>query len=147
MGLMRWLKERLEGNEKAELEVSSEENSLLGLNLKQVIDAHADWKNRLESTLHGVSMEQLEVSVVAQDSICTLGQWLCGVGKQQFGHLPEYETLCKTHANFHLCAGQVLVEHHNGKIDQATALLKGEFRNLSDLIQLDLVRLFVVAKK
>lgn len=111
-----------------------------------MIDAHAGWKARLENTLLGISMEQLEVSVVAQDSVCTLGEWLYGVGKQQFGHLPEYEELRKTHASFHLCAGQVLVEHRNGKTDHAISLLKGEFRNLSDLIQLDLVRLFVAAK-
>lgn len=146
MGLMSWLKERL-SNQESELVVSAEENNLSGLNLKQVIDAHAGWKTRLENTLLGISMEQLEVAVVAQDSVCSLGEWLYGVGKQQFGHLPEYEELRKTHACFHLCAGQVLVEHHNGKIDRATAILKGEFRNLSDLIQLDLVRLFVAAKK
>lgn len=145
MGLVSWLKGRL-SNQESELEVSAEENSLSGLNLKQVIDAHAGWKARLENTLHGISTERLEVSVVAQDSVCTLGEWLYGVGKQQFGHLPEYEELRKTHASFHLCAGQVLIEHHKGQLDQANALLKGEFRNLSDLIQLDLVRLFVAAK-
>ncbi|MDD2777236.1 MAG: CZB domain-containing protein [Gallionella sp.] len=147
MGLMSWLKERLTGDQENELVVSEEENSLSGLNLKQVIDAHAGWKTRLENTLLGVSMEQLEVSVVAQDSVCSLGQWLYGAGKQQFGHLPEYEELRKTHANFHLSAGQVLVEHRNGQTAKAMALLKGEFRNLSDLIQLDLVKLFVAAKR
>jgi hypothetical protein len=146
MSLMNWLKKRLAGEEVVEIAVSAEESTLSGLHLNQVIDSHAAWKHRLENTLLGDNSEQLEVSVVAQDGVCTLGQWLYGVGKQQFGHLPEYEELRKTHANFHLCAGQVLIEIRNGKADVAKCLLKGEFRNLSDMIQLDLVRLFVVAK-
>jgi len=147
MALMDWLKKRLAGDEKAELTLSPEESSLSGLNLAQVIDAHMAWKSRLQSTLLGTSTEQLEVAVVARDNLCVLGKWLYGVGKQQFSHLPEYEALRKTHADFHLCAGEVLIEFHNGKIDTATSLLKGKFRNLSDMIQLGLVRLFAAAKK
>lgn len=144
---MDWLKKRLAGDDKAELTFSAEEGSLHGLNLAQVIDAHMAWKNRLQNTLLGTSSEQLEVAVVAQDNLCALGQWLYGVGKQQFCHLSEYEALHKTHADFHLCAGEVLIEFHNGKSDTATSLLKGKFRNQSDLVQLDLVRLFAAAQK
>lgn len=147
MSLMNWIKGHLAGNQEQELKISDEDNLLSGLNLKQVIDAHANWKDRLQSTLLGTSTEQLEVAVVAQDSLCALGAWLYGVGKQQFAHLPEYDNLLKTHADFHLCAGQILLEFHRGASDQAAVLLKGEFRNLSDLIQLELVRLFVAAKR
>jgi hypothetical protein len=147
MALMDWLKKRLAGDMSAELTFSPEESSLSGLNLAQVLDAHMAWKSRLQNTLHGTSTEQLEVSVVAQDNMCVLGKWLYGEGKKQFGHLLEYEALRKTHADFHLCAGEVLIEHHNGKRDAAENILKGKFRNQSDMIQLDLVRLFAAAKR
>jgi hypothetical protein len=105
------------------------------------------WKVRLQGTLLGTSNEQLEVAVVAQDNVCALGKWLYTEGKQHYSHLPEYEELRKTHADFHLCAGEVLIEFHNNQIESATQLLRGKFRNLSDVIQLDLVRLFAAAKQ
>lgn len=148
MALMDWLKKRLAGDETAEFKISEEDNSALaGLNLSQVIEAHMAWKVRLQGTLLGTSNEQLEVAAVAQDNVCALGKWLYTEGQHHYGRLPEYEELRKTHADFHLCAGQVLIEFHDNKIESATQLLRGKFRNLSDMIQLDLVRLFAAAKQ
>lgn len=146
MALLDWLHKRLAGDEKAELTLSKEEESLSGLNLKEVLDAHMAWRKRLKDALDGLGSETYEVASVAQDNLCVLGKWLYGPGKAHYAHLPEYEVLRRTHADFHLCAGEVLIEHQGGNVDAAANLLKGKFHGISNKIQLDLVRLFTSAR-
>lgn len=146
MSLKNWLLRKLAGDDKAKLELSSDEENLSGLNLKTVLDAHMLWKVKLESTLDGSSTEKYEVATVAQDNLCVLGKWLYGPGKKLYSKLPEYEALRKIHASFHLCAGEILVDHNKGNLIVANNKLKREFKDLSGQIQLDLVRLFSTAK-
>jgi len=146
MSLKDWLMKKLSGDNSAELTLSPEEESLSGLNLREVIDAHLQWKVKLQSTLDGTSDEQYEVNTVSQDNLCILGKWLYGPGKKLYSKLPEYEALREIHADFHICAGGILADHNNGNANVASNKLGGEFKDLSNQIQLELVRLFTSAK-
>ncbi len=149
MALIDWLRKKLAGDETETLALTAtaEEETLSGLNLKQVLDAHTAWRGRLQNALDGSNTEELDVTVVSQDSFCTLGKWVYGSGKQLYSHLPEYESLRQAHAHFHLCAGEVLTEHQDGNLATATELLKTKFRTASNKNQLELVRLFTAAQK
>lgn len=147
MGLFDWFSKSVAGDETAKLEIEPEEEVLAGLNLKQVLDAHTAWKTKLQNALDGTSAENLDVAVVCQDDLCTLGKWLYGEGKNKYGQLPEYESTRVAHSEFHLCAGEVLMEHQDGNVDLAATLLKTKFRSASNRNQLELVRLFTVARR
>lgn len=146
MSLKDWLLKKLAGDHSAELELSEEEENLSGLNLKNVIDAHFEWKSRLESTLDGSSSKTYDAADVAKDNLCTLGKWLYGPGKKLYSKLPEYKELLKVHAEFHICASEILIDHDGGDTEQANKKLDREFNDLSGQIQIDLVRLFTSAK-
>ena len=137
---------KLAGDDSAKLELSAEEEQLSGLNLQDVLGAHMAWKQKLTTTLNGTNQERYEVATVSQDTLCVLGKWLYGPGKKNYSHLAEYEALRKIHAEFHLCAGEVLSEHEKGEVLKADKLLKGKFREASNQIQVELVHLFATAK-
>jgi len=144
MSLMDWLQKHLAGDEKAVL--SKEEDSLSGLSLFESIATHMAWRKRLQAILDGTHNENIDVGTVAQDTLCVLGKWLHGPGKTLYSHLPEYDLLRKAHAQFHLCAGEVLMEHQSGNAEAAATIIKGPFNNFSNQIQLDLAKLFTAAK-
>lgn len=147
MPLMEWLRKRLAGEETHETHAPVEGEHLSGLDLKQVLDVHMAWKDRLQHKLNGTSLENISIAVVAQDNQCELGKWLHGPGRELYAALPEYDELRKSHADFHLCAGEILLEHDGGNTEKATQILRGRFRDLSNHIQLDLVRLFAAARR
>jgi len=146
MSLKSWLLKKLAGDDSAKLELSPEEEQLSGLNLQEVLGAHMAWKDKLTSTLNGTSEESYDVTSVSQDTLCVLGKWLYGPGKKDYAHIPEYEALRAIHAEFHLCAGEVLIEYGKGEVISADKILKGKFRDASNQIQLELVRLFSSVK-
>jgi hypothetical protein len=119
---------------------------LSGLNLAQVLEAHTAWKTRLIKIIDGSSDETPNIAVVSQDNQCFLGKWLYSEGKALYGHLPEYEAARIVHAEFHVCAGEVLEQHRLGYDDKAEVLLKTKFRSASNKNQMLLTRLFVAAK-
>lgn len=143
MQLKKWLIQKLAGKD-ADLVIDHEEN-LVGLNLKEALDVHGAWKDRLQVALNGQSNEELDVVVVAKDDQCALGKWLHGPGKQKYSKLPEYDQALKAHAEFHVCAAEVLIEHQSGNTQQANDLLKTRFRSASNNNQIELVRLFTTA--
>lgn len=148
MALMDWLRKKLTHDKiEAIAPASGTEEILSGLDVKQVLDAHSAWKNRLQDALDGTSSEELDVSIISQDSFCALGKWIYSAGKDSYSHLPEYESLRSAHAHFHLCAGEVLTEHQDGNLASAAQLLKTKFRTASNKNQLELVRLFTAARR
>lgn len=128
------------------LGLEQKDESLAGLNLEQVLDAHHLWKDRLKGVLNGSSDERLEIKTVSEDCHCVLGKWIYSDGKKNYGHLQEYESARQAHAEFHECAGQVLTAHELGDATQAETLLKTKFRTASNLNQMELIRLFSAAK-
>lgn len=146
MAMFDWIRRRLSGEALSTKFISDEEDHLAGLGLRDTLDAHAAWKGRLKAILDGTSTERVDVGTVAQDSVCKLGQWLYGDGKRLFGKLPEYEAVREMHARFHICAGNVLLQHNAGKAEAALRELNGAFALESDRVQLGLVRLYSSAK-
>lgn len=124
-----------------------DEEALAKLDLNQVIDAHLKWIVRLKSVLDGTSTEMLDVSVVCQDNHCTLGKWIYGPAKKMHAHRSEWQELRVAHANFHLCAGEVLKAYQQGNLDTATTLLKGPLAHASQINKDAIVKLYSLNKK
>lgn len=142
MSILSWLKNTLAGELPAKMEFADHEQHLHGLDMKSALDAHAAWKARLEAQIRGDAGETLNVATVAADNNCALGHWIHGDGHGRFGEYPEYAQLRKVHAEFHLCAGGILSDAHDGNTAAADESLKKNFRHHSDAVQLALVRLY-----
>lgn len=145
--LKKWLASRLKGNADVELVIDPNEGTLPGLNLKEVLDAHEEWKNKLEMELSGVSSEPIDANIVASDCHCVLGKWLHGKAKKDYSKLPEYKPALDAHASFHRAAAEVVIQHQSNHTEQAKQLLKTRFKLASNDNQLELVRLFTAAKE
>jgi hypothetical protein len=120
--------------------------SLSGLDLRRVLDVHNAWNARLKKVIDKTSNEVFDLAIVSQDCHCFLGKWIYSEGKQLCGHLSEYESVRKTHAEFHVCAAEVLTQHALGNDLVAEVLLKTKFRSASNKIRTELTHLFTVAK-
>ena len=137
MALLNWLDKSV-----AEPKVLA----LSGVDLKYVLDTHHMLKKKLLDEMDGTGTEPLDVVTISQDDVCAIGKWLYGEGKTLYGHLPEYESARKVHAELHLCAGEVLTHHQIGNQDHAFALLKTKYRSTSSKNQMEFTRLFKAAK-
>lgn len=117
------------------------------LDLKQALEIHHGLNEKLHKVLEGDDDMGLEVDVISQDHLCTIGKWLYGEGKSLYAHLPEYESMRKVHAELHTCAGEVLFAHQNGNTDIADALFKTKFRTVSNKNRMEFTRLFRAASR
>jgi hypothetical protein len=115
-----------------------------GLDFKTAIDAHMQWKIRLQNVIAGTSTELLNVETVSCDDKCVLGRWINGPGSQMFGRLREFQELKIDHARFHLKAGDILACAIAGDKEGAdTRLHKGEYNKVSEHVKLHLARLYI----
>ncbi len=96
-----------------------------------IIDAHQAWKQKLRSAIGGGEEKNLNPDDVCKDNLCALGKWIYGAGKE-YAHIPEYEPLRHTHADFHMCAADILRHAQTGDKDGANAMLVGDFFDLSN---------------
>ncbi len=151
MGLMSWLmhadRHAAEGAIGVPIEFERHEEEFHGLNMRLAIDAHLKWKEHLEAALSQSSGEKLEVGLVAADDRCILGQWLHGDAKGKFASYAEYDELVRCHADFHLMAGDILCDAHDGRLESAQEKLRHSFRQKSDRVQLALVRLYAKTRR
>lgn len=77
------------------------------MNFDDAIVAHVRWKVRLTQFIEGLGTEKLESATVCKDNLCTLGKWIYGDGAR-FKELAGYQDLVRKHANFHVCAAEVV---------------------------------------
>lgn len=96
------------------------------MNFDDAIAAHIKWKVRLSQFIDGTSTEKLQSASICKDNLCDLGKWIYGEGAS-FKALPHYQDLVKKHANFHLCAGDVVKKVEGGDKAGAKAALGGAF--------------------
>jgi hypothetical protein len=147
MSILSWLKTVTSGSEQSEfidtgsMKFAAGEEQFLGLDMKDALDAHTAWTKRLEGKISGENREELDVATVASDCNCTLGKWLHGPAKKEFGDSGDYNDLVRVHADFHLKAGEILNNVINGDEETANKNLK-EIRYQSGNVQLSLVRLY-----
>jgi methyl-accepting chemotaxis protein len=96
-----------------------------------IIDAHQAWKQKLRNAIQGGSERNMDPDDVCKDNLCALGKWIYGAGKA-FEHKEEYEPLRVSHAEFHVCAADILRRAKAGDKDDANAMLVGDFFDLSN---------------
>jgi hypothetical protein len=144
--LIEQVDKKLSALEKEKLD--TEKNKVLtAIDLKYVLDTHHMLKKKLQDALNNTPGADLDVASLSQDNLCAIGKWLYGTGKILYGHLPEYETARKIHAELHVCAGEVLSKHYIGDKEQAKLLFKTKFRSVSSRNQLEFTHLFSAAKR
>jgi len=96
-----------------------------------IIDAHQAWKQKLRNAIQGGSERNLNPDEVCKDNACALGKWIYGPGRA-FEHQEAYENLRHSHADFHVCAADILRKAQSGDKDEANAMLVGDFFELSN---------------
>ncbi|WIM06675.1 MAG: CZB domain-containing protein [Candidatus Nitricoxidivorans perseverans] len=96
------------------------------MNFDDAIAAHIKWKVRLSQFIDGTSTEKLQSANVCKDNLCDLGKWIYGEGVK-YKPLPHYQDLVKKHANFHICAGEVVKKVEGNDKAGAKAALGGAF--------------------
>lgn len=100
------------------------------MNFDDAIAAHIKWKVRLNQFIDGTSTEKLSSTTVCKDNLCDLGKWIYGEGAK-FKTASHYQDLIKKHANFHVCAADVVKKVEGGDKVGAKSLLGGSFANAS----------------
>lgn len=83
------------------------------MDVDEAIKAHATWKLDLAVHLRN-NGTLIDPAGVRPDTLCKLGQWLHGEGKQ-FSSLVEYRTLLDEHARFHRAAAGVVERANAGR--------------------------------
>ncbi|MCV5245159.1 CZB domain-containing protein, partial [Escherichia coli] len=74
-----------------------------------VINAHLQWRKRLEDCIEGTSQEKLDGGVIMLDDQCVLGKWIYGKAARSTLSLhPEFGELREAHRLFHLYASRVV---------------------------------------
>ncbi len=96
------------------------------MNFEDAIAAHIKWKVRLNQFIDGTSTEKLSSATVCKDNLCDLGKWIYGDGAQ-YKSAPHYQDLVKKHANFHICAADVVKKVETGDKAGAKGLLGAAF--------------------
>ena len=102
-----------------------------GVDFDAIIDAHQSWKQKLRSAIAGGEERKLNPDDVCKDNQCALGKWIYSAGRA-FEDTPDYEPLRHTHAEFHVCAADILRKAQQGDKDGANAMLVGDFFDLSN---------------
>lgn len=100
------------------------------MNFDDAIAAHIKWKVRLTQFIDGTSTEKLQSQTVCKDNLCDLGKWIHGEG-EQYKSAGHYQDLVKKHANFHVCAGDVVKKVEGGDKAGAKTALGGSFATAS----------------
>ncbi len=100
------------------------------IDFDDVIYGHKQWSKRLRRVVEGRSEPQ-DPELVSRDDRCALGEWMVGTGSGLVAD-PAYEALRTKHADFHLCAGDVLRHVMAGEREAAQHLLSERFARLSN---------------
>lgn len=151
MGLFDWFRKHESSgngttttNEPEPLTFAEGERRLGGLDMKTALAAHEVWKERLRQVFEG-EVDMPDISKVARDDLCLMGQWLHREGRRKYGDNPAFLRLLGAHSEFHLCVGEALAAHAADDPDTARERER-DVRRHSDRVQLDLVRLFVTTR-
>jgi methyl-accepting chemotaxis protein len=122
-------------------------DSLKTLDTRSFMASHLDWRTKLRAVIDGKYKPVPEIYQVAPDDQCAMGKWLYAPEQRALQGRPEYASLLQHHRDFHLTAGQILLEYRNNKPADAERLLETDLRSLSDFVQFDLIRLVNVMKQ
>lgn len=151
MKILDWFKRAATSEAPADVStiqtLPAENATVEGLDFQAAVAAHQKWKTRLRNCIDGTSEETLDPRVVCQDNQCVLGKWINGQGGERFATSPSFAKVKSTHAEFHICASEVLVSVYSGKKNLAEERLADEFSRLSIRVQKNLSQLFLEVSK
>jgi hypothetical protein len=94
------------------------------------IAAHKVWFRHLEFFLDGIEPDRVELDLIGDSDVCSLGQWLAGGGRKYAG-LPGFTRLIEAHRLFHAVGARIVACIRENRIEAAQALLKDEMSDLS----------------
>lgn len=117
------------------------ENPLTHLDIKRALEDHAHWMARLKGMIDGTNQEVLDAKTVSASNSCELGAWIYREDAKVLHTHPGYVELRMIHSRFHRLTGQIVEEFSRGNRSSAMDILKGDFRKISDQMQLSLIRL------
>ena len=96
----------------------------------KAIKDHTDWKIRIKSMIDGKKSGHLNLHEVSSDDQSDLGQWIKAMDKE-LGHTYALSRLRNVHREFHMVAGEAVRCAQHGQVEQAQAILAGEYARLS----------------
>jgi hypothetical protein len=91
------------------------------MDLDQAGQVHNEWKVKLRMAI--AKEEPLDAAEISADNRCSLGKWLHGEAKRQFGGLTSYAECLSKHAAFHQEAEKVAQNINAKNFAQAKAML------------------------
>lgn len=109
---------------------------LAEIDVDAAIEAHENWKERLQSVLDRQPSYLLSIRVACHDDYCDLGKWLRGAGGLRFSKYPAFVALVSRHQSFHFEAARVLTQAQNGDMAKAREILAGSYRQASSQVVL-----------
>lgn len=92
--------------------------------------AHLVWKLRLARLIESSGGEGLESAAALRDDLCDFGKWIHGEGTM-YQAAAAYEKVVRKHADFHVCAAEVVRKVDAGDKEGARKDLEGPFRTAS----------------
>ncbi|MDW5418288.1 CZB domain-containing protein [Iodobacter sp. CM08] len=106
----------------------------LGLDLDAAINAHQNWKNRLELYLSENSTENLDPDIISCDDKCDLGKWIYSDKTSSIRNTEQYKILLAAHKKFHYSAGNIVILSRLGKKEQASSAFENEYKVISEKV-------------
>lgn len=98
-----------------------------GIDFVSVAESHVLMFSRMKDYVYGETQDVAVFESIARSDHCHLGKWLETDGKDNFGHLSSFDRLVSAHAEFHLCAAEVLDKMNDGSWMAAERVLKQDF--------------------
>ncbi len=103
-----------------------------------MVAAHNSWKQKLRLAISNqAEADKLNPDEVCKDNACALGKWLYGDG-QVYSRDHEFSDLLARHADFHICAADVVTRCQQGDNNGARKVLAMKFMPLSSEV-IDLI--------
>ncbi|HET6719010.1 MAG TPA: EAL domain-containing protein, partial [Rhodocyclaceae bacterium] len=101
-----------------------------GLDLRHAVQAHLDWRRRLDDFIGaGSAGATMSVDDAGTAECCPLGHW---ISQHLAGGTAGFAALDRAHRNFHRLAGQIVSDHQHGHRSLARRALTGvAFRKAS----------------
>jgi Chemoreceptor zinc-binding domain len=111
------------------------------IDLSEAVQAHIQWKLRLQNCLDGKTDEHLDPMVICRDDQCKLGQWIHGPGMNHFHDLEPFHQLRADHAQFHYVAANVVRNVQGNDPGAAKTIMEGEYPRISHKVVVALTEL------
>jgi hypothetical protein len=108
--------------------------SLSPSEIEAAITAHAGWRARFETAIHGIDAEKLTELAIADHTQCALGVWLHAGIAPSSANPETIQALIGAHETFHREATKIIAFLNEGNADEALQLLDTGFSEISNRV-------------